>query len=130
MPYEKLTTLSIFFSFLNRLVKILSQMGLWDLTDDNFLLCILVPPQHQLGTHELHECLPNKWGAVCIKEHLLRKTFAWAKALGIGGQYGRPQRCWCGGKHNGENPRDLEHLQYMGKKIIQAHPKADASNAG
>lgn len=50
MPYEKLTALSIFFSFLNRLVKILSQMGLWDLTDDNFLLHILVPPQHYLGT--------------------------------------------------------------------------------
>lgn len=60
MPYEKLTTLSIFFSFLNRLVKILSQMGLWDLTDDDFLLRILVPPQHHLGTHELHECFPNK----------------------------------------------------------------------
>lgn len=37
---EKLTTLSLFSPFLNRLVKMLSQMGL---TDDNFLPLILVP---------------------------------------------------------------------------------------
>ena len=40
---EKLTTLSLFSPFLNSLVKMLSQMGLWDLTDDNFLPLILVP---------------------------------------------------------------------------------------
>lgn len=77
-PYEKLTTLSIFFSFLNRLVQVPPQTGLRDLTDDHLLPLVLAPPQHRLGTHELHDYLPNKRGGVFMKGHLLSKAFMWA----------------------------------------------------
>lgn len=54
--YEKFTTASIFFSLSNRLVRILSQMGFGDVTDDDCLPLNLVP---YLGTILAHTSSMN-----------------------------------------------------------------------
>lgn len=78
--YEKLTTLSIWFLFLNRLVKILSQMGFWDLTDDNCLPLILYHFSTILA-HALYEYLLSNRGAIFTREHLLSKASMWPRRV-------------------------------------------------
>lgn len=102
-----------FFSFLNRLVKIWSQVDLWNLTDDNFLPLILAPPQHHLGTHKLHAYLLNKQGTILTNERLLNKAFLWPRESRVGGQDGRSS--WHGGG-GGEGRQSLGIIAFGGHR--------------
>lgn len=64
--------------------------GLWG--SDRWRLSSVHPctvSQGHLGTHEHHEYLRNKWGAIFINEHLVRKVFMEAGEAGIKGRCGR-----------------------------------------
>lgn len=117
--YEKLTTLSILSLFLNRLVKILSKMGFWDLTDDNYLPLILYHFSTILA-HTLYEYLLSNRGAprLFTRAHLLSKASMWPRESRIRGQDGRRWRCWCGEKYKERNPQELSHLEHTGRNIL------------
>lgn len=80
---RKFTTLSIFFSVSNSLVKTLSQMGLGDLTDDDCLLFILVP---YLSTILAHESTMNIYQ---VRRHIYKRTSAQESVRGGGGGRGK-----------------------------------------
>lgn len=129
MLYEKFTTLSIFFSFLNRLLNMLSQMGLWDLTDDNFLPLILVSYLSTILAHtsSMNICWVNKGPHL---QTSAEKGIHVGREAGVWGQYGGPWMLWCGGENKEGHLQELEPQEHRGRKYLgptqmQEHLNAD-----